>query len=94
MKKLTKKQRREIYLRAADMINMGTTEFCCIATKLALFDVINDYILDVKLKKYCPELFLFKPKCAYCNSWFGDYNYPPNQQARIDCLLFCAAMTY
>jgi hypothetical protein len=84
--KFTKKQRREIYEKAHDLIGKpdGVNlrfEYACTAIH---------YITNIDRKnilKYFPELNLFNPNDGFC-AWWLWYEY----EARRIALLFCAEM--
>jgi len=80
--KYTKKQRREIYLKAAEMIEKGELDYCCSAIARTLnYKTLSLMPLD--------EFLLFSPyKSRYV--WFGDAI--KGRRARITCLLLCAEM--
>lgn len=104
--KLTKAQKREVYIEAAERIKNGLSGCCCFALQKAM--VNNKY--KVNLSKDFKEFLLFDPGCGIGNLWFGlpeyiNYSYSPtgligaraftnyeNQNARITCLLLCAEM--
>jgi hypothetical protein len=86
-KKFTRKQRREIYLKAAIMIEKGDSYLCC----FALSAVIGRYIGP--MRELMPELYMFEPHnpgFGWFNSWDGFQN---PTEARIITLLLCAEMT-
>lgn len=90
MKPLTKKQRREIYLKAAESV-LTEANCCCYALYQFGSQVNGSIKLNNAKEIICafPEFGLFKPETR-TTFWFpcnpeGDYE-------RIICMLFCAEM--
>jgi len=108
IKSLTKKQRQQIYLKAANKIRTSLLAYCC----PTLQDILSkDYGISVSLgdkrfKQLLPEFNLFKPKDrTLCGVWFeavekyisrskGTYQVVRRvpKNSRITCLLLCAEM--
>jgi hypothetical protein len=93
MRKLTRKERGEIYLKAIDVLEYE--KYICHAIALVAFGSWTNF-KQVTSDTF-PELFLMKPIKMPNNTrldfgWFG-YTDKENQQARIHCLLFAHAMT-
>lgn len=86
MKKFTRKQRAEIYLEAAEFIDLAVKNYCCDALRY----VTNSWDTNEELLTIFPEFELFAPKKLDLHKgWWGMYvdsNYQRNP--RILALLF------
>lgn len=85
MKTLTKKQRQEIYLKAAETIRREESGTVCVALKLLSGFVNDSGMLTETACKLFPEFASFKPKDSRY-FWFNNY------QERVKCLNECAEM--
>lgn len=94
----TKGERREIYLKAAELIKQET--FCCHAIKAVTGIEIDETChiggmvdrQNVFIQKYFPEFFLFKPtgeEIEYKAIYSWHFN---GGSARVNALLLCAEM--
>jgi hypothetical protein len=91
--KFTKKQRREIYLKAhkglEDLGNRSAMAFCCnvLGQQVNIQCLQMDHIADL-----LPEFYLFKPDhIVYSHStWFDGRD---NHSDRLNALLLCAELT-
>ena len=90
MKKLTKKQRHEIYKECYKMAQLTgiTVCFCCNSAKLLNDPEIN--LKDINSTIF-PEYFLFEPE-HHGSYWFGNDQYEGNE-IRLMVLLLCIEMT-
>jgi hypothetical protein len=92
MKKLTKKQRHDIYNKVLKM-NYRKKEryrlgFCIMASEVLFGSSAGLHKINDKL---FPEFFLFKPdSCLWW--WWGKYSWDNNDQRQL-ALMFCIEMT-
>lgn len=89
MENLTKRQRREIYLKAAllayKMRNNGFGYLCFILGQLLKSSRNYESSSDI-----LPEFEMFKPEySSHSDTWFDDIE---NNGERIICMLLCAEM--
>ena len=83
----TKKQRREVYLRAAESIDARKHSWlgCCEVIKR----ITKDRVIG---KDLFPELYLFKPDYSLeCCYWWNN-SLAESKQERVLALLLCAEM--
>ena len=93
MKKLTKKQRHEIYKK---VLNNSYPSYLFSSCGLC-FDLLSE-VDDVTFKSsnaiiLFPEFGLFKPNSLINNIWWEEYDEELNQDNRRICLMFCIEMT-
>lgn len=82
--KLTRKQRADVYLKAAELIDSGVECYCCWAMGSALGLHRCAYKSDV------PEFYLFKPDESMA-VWWPDI-FHKSQSERVLALLFSHAI--
>lgn len=93
MKKLSKKQRREIYLKVAEnrLQGIGSPYLCC-----QLRDAIDEKETEVeeRILPLFPEFMLFKNTNGvwFHHEWKHGYRANNPNDERINCMLFCAEM--
>jgi hypothetical protein len=87
---MTKREREQIYRRAAEMIFCGRSTFCCDAIVFAMQDMNIEYWFMLAQKSDFEELYMFDPKHKKegLTLWWKSGSYEP----RILALLFCAQM--
>lgn len=94
MENLTKKQRREIYLKATELYNKENTDLsiCRNICRLMKWEKPGRYDFD-KLYKYLPEFVIFKPMGEECTESYISYGlWFDGMHERIICMLLCAEM--
>ena len=92
MKPLTKKQRREIYLKVAERIASHVSAYGFFMCNMiaAISDTDKSEVLN-----YFPEFALFKNDTPYIDIWFLNSEFATDKkknEGRITMLLFCAEM--
>lgn len=89
--KYTKKQRREIYLKAAERIEKNDSSTCCWAIQ-SIIKPKNTYCTSIteNITSQFEEFKLFENKDFIY--WFGWPSCSISRQERVTCLLLCAEM--
>ena len=92
-KKPTKKQRREVYLRAAEHIDSSMRlDFCCNSVIREFAYMMDIPYMDVPSVKCFEELMLFRPEhIKWDGSWWCD-DWRKDNKERVLALLLCAEM--
>lgn len=81
----TKKDRRKVYLMAAERIYSGQNINCCCAISEMLFSSVFRHIEALELS---PEFELFRPEYGGRGDWWDS----TDKGSRIIALLLCAEM--
>ena len=92
--KPNKKQRREVYLRAAGHIDSSmNVEFCCNSVIREYAYIMGIPYMDTRYLECFKELMLFRPKHIKLDgSWWNDDNWRKDNKERVLALLLCAEM--
>jgi len=90
----TKKQRREVYLRAAEHIDSSKhVKFCCNSVIREYAYMMDVSYMDVPSLKGFEELMLFRPEhIEWSESWWSDDDWRNDNKERVLALLLCAEM--
>lgn len=94
MKKLSKEERKEIYLKAAGHISVGYGRVCCYALDAARKNEEYNPSPDVENREIInefPEFSLFEPYRG-CYNWLEKYKPPERDGIRETILCLCTAM--